>query len=121
MKPIKEERHCCANRSSLNKLPTLFILFCMLPSCLLVISFYIIPTMRSISLSFQKVSALTLKGTWIGMENYQYLFKDASFQKALFNTIKLLLVVPICTITTSFILAFILQQVKLAEKQMYVT
>lgn len=108
-------------RSKLNKLPVAFVLFCIIPSCALVLTFMIIPAIQSVLLSFQSVGALSMKGSWIGLENYAYLIKDEAFKKAFLNTIKLILVVPVCTIATSFIIAFILQEVKLREKQMYIT
>lgn len=103
------------------KLPILFVLFCMVPSCILVLAFYVIPTVRSVGLSFQTVSALTLQGKWVGLSNYTKLLNDTYFRKAFLNTLKLLFVVPVFTITTAFILAFTLQQSKLREKQMYIT
>lgn len=108
-------------RSKLNKLPVAFVLFCIIPSCALVLTFMIIPAIQSVLLSFQSVGALSMKGSWIKLENYAYLIKDEAFKKAFLNTIKLILVVPVCTIATSFIIAFILQEVKLREKQMYIT
>lgn len=108
-------------KNKLNKLPVGFVLFCMIPACVLVLSFYIIPTVQAILLSFQKVGALSMEGQWIGLDNYRYLITDDSFIEAFGNTIKIILVTPLCTIATAFFLAFVLQTVKLREKQMYVT
>lgn len=108
-------------KGKLNKLPVVFVLFCIVPSCVLVLTFMVIPAIQAVMLSFQSVGALSMKGSWIGLENYAYLIEDEAFKKAFLNTIKLILVVPVCTIATSFIIAFILQEVKLREKQMYIT
>lgn len=103
------------------RLPILFILFCVIPSLVLAITFIVIPTIRAIGLSFQNVGMLSLKGEFIGFENYAYLAKDRYFTQALGNTLKIMLVVPFLTVFTAFLMAFILQQVKLREKDMYIT
>lgn len=103
------------------RLPILFILFCVLPSVILAITFIVIPTIRAISLSFQNVGMLSLKGEFIGFENYAYLAKDRYFTQALVNTLKIMIVVPFLTICTAFLMAFILQQTKLREKNLYIT
>lgn len=81
----------------------------------------VIPAIQAIMLSFQRIGALSMKGEWIWLDNYVYLLKDEMFKKAFWNTIRLILVIPVCTIATSFIIAFILQEVKLREKQMYIS
>ena len=106
--------------SGLNRLPWGFIAFCIVPSVALTFTFIFIPTVRAVLLSFQNVGALSMKGKYIGLENYAYLVKDKYFIQAFFNTVKVIFVVPILTIFTAFILAFILQQSKLKEKNLYI-
>lgn len=104
-----------------NRLPILFILFCVVPATVCSITFILIPTIRSVALSFMNVGTLSMKGEYAGFENYAYLVKDDYFRQALVNTLKVMLVVPLVTIFTAFLLAFILQQSKLPEKKLYVT
>lgn len=103
------------------KLPILFILFCVVPSVTLAITFIFIPTIRAMYLSLQDVGVLSMKGEFIGLKNYAYLLKDKYFAQALTNTLKLIVVVPIFTIFTAFLHAFILQQTNLREKDLYIT
>ena len=49
------------------------------------------------------------------------MFKDKDFVQALFNTFKLMLVIPALTIFLSLVFAFILTQGELREKSFYRT
>ena len=104
-----------------NRLPVLFILICVLPAIVLAITFIYIPTIRAIELSFRDVGLLSLKGKFVGFENFAYLFKDKYFTQALVNTLKVIVAVPFVTIFTAFLFAFIIQQSNLKEKKLYIT
>ena len=62
-----------------------------------------------------------MNSTFIGIENYLYMFQDDKFLQALGNTFKLLAVVPVITIVFALILAFMLSQTKLRERGLYRT
>lgn len=104
------------------KLPVLFISVCVIPTVLLTLIFTILPTLKALYMSFTNASALSMNNpTFAGFENYIYMFQDPYFILALKNTLKLMAVVPLITITISVTLAFILTQSKLKEKGFYRT
>ena len=107
-------------KKSKKRLPILFILFCIIPSVILTVTFVFIPTIRAVLLSVQKASILSMKGTFIGFENFAYLPKDKYFIQALKNTLQIIVIIPVVTIATSFVLAFTIQQSNLKEKNLYI-
>ena len=108
-------------KGGLHRLPVGFICVCVLPTLLLTITFTIIPTVRALWMSLWDSTALSLNPSFVGLDNYIYMFRDEYFLQALANTGKLLLVVPIITILFALILAFILSQTKLRERGLYRT
>ncbi|MFV0352562.1 MAG: carbohydrate ABC transporter permease [Oscillospiraceae bacterium] len=108
-------------KSKLKRLPKLFIILSTVPAALLTIYFTLISTIRALVLSFTNSTSLGTSYKVVGFENYTYMFKDKDFIQALFNTLKLMAVVPVVTICISLVLAFILVQTKLKEKGVYRT
>ena len=105
------------------KKPKLFIALCTLPALILTIVFMIVPMLNAIYLSFTSSTALSVgfNSKFVFLDNYIYMFKDKDFVQALFNTFKLMLVIPALTIFLSLIFAFILTQGELREKSFYRT
>ena len=65
--------------------------------------------------------ALGFNSKFVFLDNYKYMFQDKDFLQALFNTLKLMLVIPAVTIFLSLVFAFILTQGQLKEKSFYRT
>lgn len=105
------------------KKPRLFIALCTLPALILTIVFMIAPMMNAIYLSFTSSTALSVgfNSKFVFLDNYIYMFKDKDFLQALYNTFKLMLVIPVITIFLSLVFAFILTQGQLKEKSFYRT
>lgn len=101
--------------------PIGFILWSVLPSCILLVLFVFYPMTKSALLSFQEVGLLSTSGPWVGFDNYAYLLKDEKFSQALGNTLKIMFVIPVFTILISFTLAVVLHRCRLKEKNLYVT
>lgn len=99
----------------------MFICFSVIPALLLTLIFTIFPTLRAVMFSFTDATSLGSNGGFIGLDNYTYMFGDAHFLQALANTLKLMAVVPLVTIFFSVVLASILAQTKLREKNFYIT
>lgn len=105
-----------------NRVPPAFLLVCTLPSLLLTLYFTVYPTLRAFLLSLTNSTMLSLNRVqFVGLANYLDMLQDARFLQALGNTVKLLIVVPIITLSISLLLAFILVQCKLREKSIYRT
>ena len=108
-------------KAGLQRMPVLFICVCVLPTLILTLLFTVIPTLRALWMSLFDSTALGMNSTFIGIENYLYMFQDDKFLQALGNTFKLLAVVPVITIVFALILAFMLSQTKLRERGLYRT
>ena len=83
----------------------------------------IVPMVNAIYLSFTSSTALSVgfNSKFVYLDNYKYMFQDKDFLQALFNTLKLMLVIPAVTIFLSLVFAFILTQGQLKEKSFYRT
>ena len=102
------------------KLPVPFLLFATLPTAFLLVVFMIVPTVQALLMSFQEVDMLTMEGTFAGLKNFAYLLKDRMFVLSFQNTLKLIIVIPLITLSVSFVLAFVLQQFRLREIHLYI-
>lgn len=103
------------------KIPHTFIALSIVPACILTIIFILIPTCQVLFLSFTNSTGMSNNYRFVKFENYIYMFKDKQFLQALANSLKLMGLVPIVTITFALILAFILTQSKMKEKAFYRT
>ena len=102
--------------------PMGFLLLGLLPTVILVGLFLVYPMIKSAVFSLYDMGVLQKSGDYIGLENYIYLFtKDDSFQRALVNTLKTIVVVPVITIAIAFVLAVLLHRSNLREKNLYIT
>lgn len=107
-------------RMGLNKLPYGFIAFAVIPAFVLIVVFLIVPVFRALSMSLTEVQLLSQKTTFVGLDNFRYMLRDELFWKALRNTLKIMLVTPAITIALAIVLAYLVSQSKLKEKNMYV-
>lgn len=76
------------------------------PTLILTLLFTVIPTLRALWMSLFDSTALGMNSTFIGIENYLYMFQDDKFLQALGNTFKLLAVVPVITIVFAAYIGF---------------
>ncbi len=98
----------------------IFIICSVIPPLAITVVFLAIPAFRALVLSFTNANAIGIGGTkFVGLKNYTYMFNDAVFRKAFFNTLKLLIFVPLCTITISVVLSEILCRGGLKEAGFY--
>ena len=105
-----------------SRLPIAFIIASVVPALLLTVYFTLLPTVRALFMSFTDSTSAGMSGySFVGLDNYTYMFHDRRFLQALFNTFRLMLVVPVVTIFISVILASLLTQSKLCGKSMFRT
>lgn len=98
----------------------IFIICSIVPPLAITMVFLAIPAFRALVLSFTNANAIGIGGTdFVGLKNYIYMFNDAVFRKAFINTLSLLVMVPLCTITVSVILSEILCRAGLREAGLY--
>lgn len=107
-------------RTAKTRNPKLFIAVCTIPTLLLTLVFMIIPTFRAFLCLYGCHRDEWWEQVYL-LDNYKYMFQDEMFLKALSNTFKLMLVVPVITLIFGLVLAFLLTQTKLKERGFYRT
>jgi len=94
----------------------------MLPALALSAYFILWPAIQVLWLSFTNARTLSyFSASFIGLDNYTYMFNDRRFIQALQNTLKLLAAAPVITIINALLLAFMVTQSKLGERGFYRT
>jgi ABC-type sugar transport system permease subunit len=84
-------------------LPALLLL---LPALLLLVVFRVVPVGQAIYLSFTKWNGVG-EPLWIGLANFEALFRDRTFRTALTNNLAILLSVPVWVMLPLFVAALI--------------
>lgn len=108
-------------RKNVKHFPTLFVIISVVPTLGLTLLFTIWPTLQALYLSLTNATSLGMNSKFVGVANYVYMFQDKAFMQALVNTVKLMAIVPIVTIFSSLVLAFVLNQCRLREMVLYRT
>ena len=108
-------------QKKLKIVPVGFVCICVLPALFMVSVFILYPTSQALLMSFYDTSNLALGfGNFIGIDNYVQMFTgDINFRTALYNTMRLMAVVPLVTVFLAMLFAFALTQSKLKEKGIY--
>ena len=91
----------------------LFITICLAPAMILLTLFMLYPTINVFMMSMFKWGGLSDNRTFIGLKNFQMLFKDMSFIRALQNTILIIVLVTIVTMAFAILFASILVREKI--------
>ena len=112
-------RKMTCKKRSVNQPSRLFLFLCTAPTLILTVYFILVPTLKAFVLSFTDSTMLGINVHFVGLDNYAYMFHDKNFLQAMGNTLKLMLVVPICTLFCSLLLAFAVTQCRLKEKSIY--
>lgn len=102
-----------------NKRKNLFIALCVIPTLILFSLFVVYPTMRVFFISFYRWSGISNNPVFIGLENYRNLLQDETLGIAFKNTIFLMVIVPIVTMTLALLLAMLLTEGKIRGKNFY--
>ena len=112
-------RKMTCKKRSVNQPSRLFLFLCTAPTLILTVYFILVPTLKAFVLSFTDSTMLGINVHFVGLDNYAYMFHDKNFLQAMGNTLKLMLIVPICTLFCSLLLAFAVTQCRLKEKSIY--
>ncbi len=105
--------------NSKNKKRNIFLALSVLPAFLLFLGFLVYPLIKGFSMSFYKWSGLSSNPEFIGLKNFETLFVDEKFWQALKNTLVIMIAFPAITIVFALLLAVLLTQGKLKEKNFY--
>ena len=87
-----------------NKRRTGFLILCVAPATILFFIFMVLPTLNVFRMSLFERGAYSPTETFVGFRNFQTLFADANFIRAMQNTILLI----VYTYIYSFALALVL-------------
>lgn len=96
-----------------------FLLVCIAPAVILFVIFMIVPTMNVFRMSLYEKGAYSPDETFVGLKNFQVLFNDSNFIRAMQNTILLIVVVTIITFAFALIFAGILTREKIKGQNFF--
>jgi N-acetylglucosamine transport system permease protein len=85
-----------------------FIFICLAPAFILFSVFMIYPTLSVFGMSLYKWGGLSSKRTFVGLNNFKILIKDENFLRTFQNTIFIIVIVTIITMTLAILFASIL-------------
>ena len=102
-----------------NKRRTGFLILCVAPATILFFIFMVLPTLNVFRMSLFERGAYSPTETFVGLQNFQTLFADAKFIKAMQNTILLIVVVTIITFAMALVLAGILTREKIKGQNFF--
>lgn len=95
-----------------SKRRNLFVFLCLLPAVLLVLVFMVYPTFSVFYMSLFKWGGFSPDKTFVGLNNFKLLLQDTQFIRSFQNTIVLIVLVTIITLTFALIFAAILTREK---------
>ena len=96
-----------------------FIALCVVPATLLFFIFMILPTLNVFRMSLFERGAYSPTETFVGVSNFQALFRDPKFITAMQNTILLIVVVTTVTFFFAIVFAAILTREKIKGQNLF--
>ncbi len=97
----------------------LFIYTCLAPAVVLFSVFMVYPTLSVFRMSLYKWGGLSAKRSFIGLENFRTLTEDRFFIKAFQNTILVITLVTMITLTIAIFFAYILVREKIKGQNFF--
>ena len=96
-----------------NKGRSRFLVLCLAPATILFFIFMIVPTLNVFRMSLFERGAYSPNETFVGLANFQQLFKDTQFIRSMQNMILLVVIVTIITFGFALVFAAILTREKI--------
>ena len=96
-----------------------FIFLCVAPATILFFIFMVLPTLNVFRMSLFERGAYSPTETFVGLNNFKVLFKDAKFISAMQNTILLIATVTIITFFFAILFAAILTREKIKGQNFF--
>jgi len=96
-----------------------FIAVCLLPAVILFIIFMLIPTVNVFQMSLYKWGGYSNNKEFVGLRNFMILFQDDKFYRAFQNSILLIVLVTIFTLTFALIFAAVLSREKIKGQNFF--
>lgn len=98
---------------------TAFLWLCVAPAVILFTVFMVIPTLNVFRLSLFQRSTFNPEETFVGIENFKILLKDAIFIRSMQNTLLLIVMVTLFTMASALVFAGILSREKLKGQNFF--
>lgn len=98
---------------------TAFLLLCVAPAVILFTIFMVVPTFNVFRLSLFQRSTFNPNETFVGLQNFRYLLQDATFIRSMQNTLLLIVMVTLFTMSTALIFAGILTRERLKGQSFF--
>ena len=102
-----------------NKGRSRFLVLCLAPATILFFVFMILPTLNVFRMSLFERGAYSPNETFVGLANFQQLFKDTQFIRSMQNMILLVVVVTIVTFGFALVFAGILTREKIKGQNFF--
>lgn len=96
-----------------------FIIACLLPAFILFTVFMVYPTISIFMMSLYKWGGLSANKSFVGLNNFKILFKDANFIKSFQNSVFLIVVVTLVTMTLAIFFAAVLTREKVKGQNFF--
>ena len=96
-----------------------FIVLCVAPATILFFIFMVLPTLNVFRMSLFERGAYSPTETFVGLNNFKVLFKDAKFISAMQNTILLIVTVTLITFFFAILFAAILTREKIKGQNFF--
>ena len=98
---------------------TAFLWLCVAPAVILFTVFMVVPTFNVFRLSLFQRSTFNPDETFVGLDNFKMLLKDATFIRSMQNTLLLIVIVTLFTMSSALIFAGILTREKLKGQNFF--
>ena len=98
---------------------TVFLFACVAPAVILFAIFMGIPTFNVFRLSLFQRSTFNPEATYVGLQNFRYLLQDTIFIRSMQNTLLLIVMVTLFTMSSALIFAGILTREKLKGQNFF--
>lgn len=96
-----------------------FVFFCVAPATILFFIFVVFPTINVFRMSLYKWGGFSANKSFVGLENFKNLMKDAKFFQAFQNTVLIIALVTMVTLIFSLTFAGILVRAKMKFKNFF--
>jgi len=96
-----------------------FVAACIIPATVLFVIFMIIPTFNVFRMSLYKWGGYSNKKKFVGLENFEKLMRDTKFLQSFQNTVLLIVIVTVITMSLALIFAAILTREKIKGQNFF--
>lgn len=113
--PVRTRRRSTAATRSRNR----FVLACLTPAMVLFVVFMVVPTVNVFRMSLFRWGRFSPDQEFVGLNNFRILAADMNFVRSFQNTVLLLVIVTIVTMSFALLLAGLMTRVDIRGRNLY--